>query len=198
MIASVASHYWVDLTAHRLTRPQQLRRFPIGALSTSLNSTSSMRTNEVWCCCERTRFGAVCGGTRAEPAGGGRIRAGSRPIIVVLTARHNGPLTTSDKVLGAHDAPADIGNRKMDRHIEEDDSRCLMKLRMIVNAAGELVPSLAVEMSRVYNATVSSLKPTVNKYCGRLSFGTPFPDPPRPLFFFILQSHIIRYSHCTG
>ena len=43
----------------------------------------------------------------------------------------------------------------MDRHIDKDDGRCSMKLRMIANAAGELVPSLAVEMSRVYNATVS-------------------------------------------
>ena len=45
---------------------------------------------------------------------------------------------------------------------------------------------------------IKFLKPTVNKYCGRLSFATPFPDPPSPLIFFILQSHIIRYSHCTG
>jgi hypothetical protein len=44
----------------------------------------------------------------------------------------------------------------MDGHIDEDDGRCSMKLRMVVNAAGELVPtSLAVEMSRIYNATVS-------------------------------------------
>jgi hypothetical protein len=110
-----------------------------------------------------------------------------------LTAGLNGPLTTSDKVLGAHDAPADIANRKMNGHIDEDDRRRSMKLRMIVNAAGELVPSLVVEMSRVYNATVSSLKPTLNKYCGRLSFATTFPDPPHP-FINLLHSPIAHHQ----
>ena len=43
----------------------------------------------------------------------------------------------------------------MDGHIDEDDGHCSMKLRMIAKDAGELVPSLAVEMLRVYGATVN-------------------------------------------
>jgi acyl-CoA synthetase (AMP-forming)/AMP-acid ligase II len=43
---------------------------------------------------------------------------------------------------------------KMDGHID-DDGDCSMKLRMIANAAGGLLPSLAREMSRVFDATVS-------------------------------------------
>ena len=110
---------WVDFTAHRLTHPlQQLRcRFWNGAtlmiwIYRTTDNKTRQRRRRWWgrgrgqqrrlarlvrispCQGVRERgWGAVCG-TCAEPAGGGRIRAGGHPIIDALTVGLNSPLTT--------------------------------------------------------------------------------------------------------